>query len=140
MKKENEMKRTLALSLLTVLILALTITACTPAPTGLWKDATYTEDVTLGEGSKTATVVIEAEEKSITVTLKTDEEYLGPALYAVGLINDPSFFDTANGMQLVWEDTHSYWAFFIDGSYATVGAAETAITEGVTYSLVCTKG
>ena len=134
------MKRTLALSLLTVLILALTITACTPAPTGLWKDATYTEDVTLGEGSKTATVVIEAEEKSITVTLKTDEEFLGPALYAEGLINDPSFFDTVNGMQLVWEDTHCYWALLIDGSYATVGAAETAITDGVMYSLVRKKG
>ena len=70
---------------------------------GLWENATYLSDTTLGEGSKTVQFTVEAGEQVITFTLKTDKDNLGEAMYAEGLINDPSFFNVLNGIEASWE-------------------------------------
>lgn len=132
----------LSLMLLLLLSLALSVIACgEPAPipeVSLWDSATYTADTTVGEGEKTVTVKITAEEKTVTLTVKTDAETLGAALYALELVNDPSFFDTANGMQASWEKHKAYWAFYIGDAFATVGINDATLAGGEHFALVYT--
>ncbi|MBR2930780.1 MAG: DUF4430 domain-containing protein [Clostridia bacterium] len=123
-----------------VLVLVLALASCSDPLAGLWDSATYKTDATVGTGANTATVEIKLNDKSVTLTVKTDETTLGAALYAEGIINDPSFFDTCNGMQLVWDETQCYWAFYVNDAYATAGVAETEIKSSDKYTFVCTKG
>ena len=107
--------------------------------TGVWENATYTSDVTLGEGSKTVTFDIEAEGKKITITLKTDKETLGAAMYEQGLINDPSFFDTLNGMLASWDKDKAYWAFYQGETMMPYGVNDQEISGGESFRFVYTK-
>lgn len=125
-------------ALLLVLVMLLAVGCSQPELTGLWADATYTEDATVGNGAKSVTVAISAEETTVTLTVKTDEATLGAALYALELINDPSFFDTLNGIKADWDASSAYWAFYVGDEYATVGVADTAIQGGESYKFVYT--
>lgn len=107
--------------------------------TGVWENATYTSDVTLGEGSKTVTFDIEAEGKKITITLKTDKETLGAAMYEQGLINDPSFFDTLNGMLASWDKDKAYWAFYQGETMMPYGVNDQKLSGGESFRFVYTK-
>ena len=81
------MKKTLTLSISLLLILMLCLASCnTVDAEGLWENATYRRNMTFGNGEKTVTVVVKVEDKSVNFTVKTDEEYLGDALIAHGLI------------------------------------------------------
>ena len=106
---------------------------------GLWKNATYTENTSIGEGSKTVTCKIELEGKSITITLKTDKTVLGEALYEHKLVNDPSFFDTLNGVKADWSADKAYWCFYIGDEMANVGIDDAKISGGEQFKFVYTK-
>ena len=108
-------------------------------PEGIWDDATYTSDTTLGEGEKTVTVEVVAADYSVTLTVKTDEENLGDALYKLGIINDPSFFDTCNGMLASWEKDQAYWCFKQDGKKLNYGVGDAKISGGESFSIEYTK-
>ena len=133
---KNIMKVTTALLVVVVMLLA--VGCGKEAPTGLWADATYTEDATVGTGAKTVTVLITAEDTTVTLTVKTDKETLGAALYELELINDPSFFDTLNGIKADWNANSAYWGFYVGDDYASVGINETAISGGGTFKFVYT--
>ena len=105
----------------------------------LWDSASYTESTTVGEGALSFKITVECEEKSITLTVKTDKETLGEALYELELINDPSFFDTANGIKADWNKDKAYWSFYIGDDYAMHGVDAEKITDGAVYKLVYTK-
>ena len=133
-----------------MLSLCLTMQSCNGEPeqtqnsgageaTGLWKNATYTEDATVGEGSKTVTCKMELEGKSITITLKTDKTVLGEALYEHKLVNDPSFFDTLNGVKADWSADKAYWCFYIGDEMANVGIDDAKISGGEQFKFVYTK-
>lgn len=107
--------------------------------TGLWENATYLSNTTLGNGSKTVTIDVEAAEQKVTITLKTDKATLGEAMYEQGLINDPSFFNTLNGITADWNAHQAYWAFYNGEDYMTVGVAETGVNGGEHYRFVYTK-
>ena len=109
---------------------------------GLWANATYTEDTTLGEGANTFTVKIEAEGKTITLTVHTDAATVGEALYALGVLNDPSFFDTCNGMVADWSKDQAYWGFYQGGKMLSYGVDDTKATTigNPAYEIVYTKG
>ena len=111
----------------------------TIAAEGLWKNATYRKNTTVGEGSKVVKVDVEIEGKSLLITLKTDKATLGEALYAEGLINDASFFDTLNGVKADWNADKAYWAFFKGEDYMTSGVNDTNISGGEHYRFVYTK-
>ena len=131
------MKKALCLTLAIVMLLALA--SCKPTvDEGIWKDAIYTEDAVVGEGAKTCSVRIEAGEKSVTLTLKTDAATLGAALYENGLAGDPSFTDTINGMVADWDADNAYWAFYISGEYAMYGIGDATINGGEEFALVYT--
>lgn len=136
-KGKRKMKKTLSLILTIVFILCLGSCGATEA-TDIWKDATYLEDTTLGEGAKTLTVEVKAEEKTVTFTVKTDKDTVGAALVEHNLIaGDESeyglYIKAVNGIVADYDVDQSYWAFYINGEYAMSGADTTEITEGAVY-------
>ena len=135
------MKRTFLL-LASLLIIIASLVSCAPtADTSVWDTATYTADTTVGEGAKTVTVSVEAEDKTVILTVNTDADNLGEALYSLELINDPAFFDTIIGMQLVWEETQAYWCLYVGDSTAPVayGVGDATINGGESFRIVYTK-
>ena len=88
---------------------------------------------------KTVTVDVEAKGHRVVFTVKTDAATLGEALYALELINDPSFFDTANGIKADWNADSAYWAYFQGDQYMSVGVNDTPISGGEHYRLVYTQ-
>ncbi len=125
-------------ALVLVCIMLLSVGCGNEQPADLWTDATYTENATVGTGAKTVTVAITAEQRTVTLTVKTDKQTLGAALYELQLVNDASFFDTLNGIKADWDESGAYWAFYVDDDYATVGANETVIEGGESYKFVYT--
>jgi hypothetical protein len=137
------MKKTLkiSVSLLMALVLALCVAACAqkvPAE-GLWENATYRSDTTLGSGAKEVKVDVEVGEYKITITLKTDAATLGEALYAEGVTNDASFFDTCNGIKADWNADQAYWGFYRGENYMSHGVNDETISGGESYRIVYTK-
>ena len=131
------------LSLLLVILMILSLTACFKHKvdvTGLWEQATYTKDATLGNGKTTVEVEFVIEDQSITITLKTDKETLGEALYEHSLINDPSFFDTANGIKADWNENQSWWKVCKGGQMTMVGIDELILEDGEHYEIIYTIG
>lgn len=142
------MKKILKATSLLALVLAylFCMTACGNAvnKTDLWENATYLQDTTFGEGSKTVVVEVTAEEKTVTFTVKTDEKTVGAALLAHDLIAGDQgayglYLKVANGITADYDIDKSYWAFYVDGEYANAGVDSTEIAEGVKYQLVYTK-
>ena len=136
------MKKTLlsASALILAVITLLCFVSCEKVDaTGIWENATYLSDTTVGKGEKTVTVEIAAAEQSITLTVKTDKDDLGAALYELGIINDPAFFDTCNGMLASWEKDQAYWAFKQDGKMLNYGVNDAKISGGESFSIEYTK-
>lgn len=131
---------------LVVLVLALSLAACSQAPDtdALWADAAYTEDITLGEGAKTVTVTVTAGEKSVVITVKTDEAILGSALMAHGLIDGEAgqfglYIKKVNGITADYDVDRSYWGLYKGGEYVMTGIDMTEFADGECYELVYEK-
>ncbi len=128
---------------LLIVIIALGAVSCTEKvdTDALWENATYTSDTTLGSGANTVKVEISLGDKSVTLTVNTDKATLGEALYENGLVNDPTFFDTCNGMNIDFDKYQAYWGFYVDGSLALYGIndAEAATTSDAAYKIAYTK-
>lgn len=145
----NNTKTTTAKRLLAVVLSLFMLVVCVSCgekvdAEGLWANATYLSDTTLGEGSKTIAVEVKAEEKSVTFTVKTDAETVGAALLENNLIAGDEgeyglYVKVVNGITADYDVDQSYWAFYLNGEYATSGVDTTAITEGAHYELVYTK-
>ena len=137
------MKTATKITILTVLSIVMILCAVSCGEkvdaTGLWENATYLKDTTVGEGEKTVLVDIEAGDRSVTITVKTDKATLGEALYEHGIINDASFFDTANGIKADWNADKAYWAFYEGEDFMMVGVGEAKISGGEHYRLVYSK-
>ena len=133
-------------SVVLVIICLFGITACdnSTEKAELWENATYQTDTELGKGEKTVVVEVKAEEKEVTFTIKTDKKTVGEALFEHDLISGDEgefglYIKTVNGITADYDVDKTYWAFYIDGEYATEGVDTTEITEGVTYQLVRSK-
>ena len=107
--------------------------------TGLWTNATYLKNTTLGEGSKSVSFTVEAEGQKITITLKTDAATLGEAMYENELVENASFFSVLNGMEASWEKDMAYWAFYQGEDIMMHGIGDEPITDGASYRFVYTK-
>ena len=145
------MKKFLAIIL--ALVMALSLVACgtTPAqqPEG-GNDANteanvdapvVTDGATLGEGAHSFTLEItDAEGKTITATINTDEETVGAALLKLNIVQGEDseyglYVKTVNGVTADYEKDQTYWSFYIDGEYAQTGVDMTAVNDGSTYKL-----
>ncbi len=116
----------------------------TEAVDPVWKNATYTEDATVGEGKTSVDIKVTAGDKSVVITLKTDEKYLEDALLKENLIaGDESeyglYIKTVNGIIADYDTDKTYWAIYKDSEYMMEGAGVTEVKSGKEYEFVRTK-
>ncbi len=132
-------------SLLLILCLALTLCACgREKASDLWQNALYTEDTELGQGAKTVTVQVIAEEKTVNFTIHTDCATLGEALMEHGLVEGDMgdfglYIKQVNGINADYDVDQTYWGFYSGGEYMMSGVDMTEIQGGESYELIRTK-
>ena len=137
---------TSALLLLLSLVMIFSFVACAkkvPAE-GIWENATYRADKTFGKGDKTITVKVEAEDQSVTFTIKSNAATVGAALQENDLITGEDsayglYVKTVNGMLADYNVDQTYWAFYKGGVYMSTGVDATPLVDGDAYELVRTK-
>lgn len=134
------------ISLVLALVCVFTFVACgnSEDATGLWENATYQSDTELGSGSKTISVQVEAEDKTIVFKIHTDASTVGEALLENEIVAGEDgdyglYIKSVNGITADYSVDQSYWAFYIDGEMAATGVDGAEIDESVTYGLVYTK-
>ncbi len=142
------MKKTVTSVMAIVLLLSLALGLCSCEPkveeASIWDSATYTEDVTLGSGSKTVQVEVKVNEKSITFTIRTDAATLGAALLEHNLIEGEQgdyglYIKKVNGIVADYDVNQRYWGFYKDGAYLMTGVDTTEISDGEHYEIVYSK-
>ena len=121
------------ISLLLVLVMLFTLAACGKKTDAPAEAVTFTVIVTDLEGNET------------TFAYTSNAASVGDALVAEGLVvgHEASYglyIDAVNGIAADWDNDQTYWAFYINGEYATTGISDTPITADTTYGLTLTKG
>ena len=139
MKKQTRSKISLLLALL-MLLASVTLTSCRqPTPTEeLWADAIHTEDKELGEGEKTFALKVTAGEKSITLTVHTNEKTLADALLALNLVEGKNdqyglYIKKVNGILADYDVDNYYWSLLVDGKTSFVGASGVDVNDGASF-------
>ena len=141
MKKQHFL-RTVTLLLL-VLATIFTLAACADVDkTGAWNTAVYDKNTELGEGAKTITVKVIADEQELIFTIHTDKENLEDALLEHELISGTKstfglYIKAVNGIIADYDTDKTYWAITKNGE-DTLGAKSTMIADGETYELTRT--
>lgn len=136
------------LSILVCLVLtaaiALTGTGCQNAniPNDETPDTQASADVQTVSFTLT---VIDADGNEESFVIDTTEETVGAALLQKGLIEGEEgqyglYVKTVNGLTADYDKDGTYWAFYINGEYASTGVDSTQIKAGETYTLKVEKG
>ena len=149
MKRISQNKIIVSFALLLCMTLLLSACGSREVLPEVWEDATYTEDTTMGEGSKMVDVYVTAADKSVKLTVKTDEEKLGAALLALGIIEGDMgefgiYIKVVNGMTADYGVDASWWGFnkvLPDGTRETMmtGVDGVTISDGEAYELIYSK-
>ncbi len=125
-------KRIFSVLLCVALLLAL-LCSCTPKDSSTnTEPKTFILEVVYGDG--------QMEELEIAST----EKYVGAALLAEGIIEGEDgkyglYIKSVNGAEADFNKTGTYWAFYIDGEYATTGVDKAEIKDGAKYTLKVEK-
>ena len=160
---KNSVKKTLSFILCMVLIaaMALLATGCsdkTPAETPKTSESTgatqatgtketagqTAEVIEKGEGNTTFQFEIKDLEGNVTKYLvKTDKTVVGDALLELGLITGEKstyglYVTAVNNIPLDYAKDNAYWAFYVDGQYASKGVDSTDIDPNAVYSFEAT--
>ena len=99
----------------------------------------------LGEGAtQFAFTVIDKEGNETVFEIHTDKEIVGEALLELEMIAGEDgayglYVKTVNGITADYDVDQTYWAFYVNGEYATSGVDTTAIEEGMTYTFKVEK-
>jgi len=122
------------ISLLLALAMVFVLTAC-----GAKEEAPAADAVSF----KVVVTDLEGNETAFEYT--SSAASVGEALVAEGLIEGHEteyglYIDTVNGITADWDNDQTYWAFYINGEYATTGIDGTEIVADTTYGLTLTKG
>ena len=122
------------ISLLLALVMVFALTAC-----GAKEEAPAADAVSF------KVVVTDLDGKETTFEYSSNAASVGEALVEEGLIEGHEteyglYIDTVNGITADWDANQTYWAFYINGEYATTGIDGTEIVADTTYSLTLTKG
>ena len=110
----------------------------------LWENATYTTDTNLGDGNITLYLTVEAQDKSVCFTIKTNENIVGEALKEHNLISGEQgayglYVKNVNGIAADYNTDKSYWSFNKNGVYMSTGVDVTEFADGDKFELVYTK-
>lgn len=154
--KKNSLTRVLSVILCALLCAAaaVCITGCsaknetTPtveAENTSAESAGNTEAEQIGEGSVSFTLnVVDADGNEKVFNVSTDEKTVGDALQNLGLIEGEEgpyglYIKTVDGKTADYDTDGTYWAFYVDGAYATGGVDTTEIVAGQEYMLKIEK-
>ena len=130
---------------LALLLFMLLLSVSCVQKTGVWENAVYTSDKTFGEGSKTVTVTVTAEEQMVTFTIHTDAETLEAAMVENDLVDGDEgayglYIKYVNGIRADYNlDGGYYWGLTKDGKTTDYGASGALLADGDTYGFVRTK-
>ena len=121
------------ISLMLVLVMILTLAACS------------TKKEPAAEAVSFKVIVTDLEGNESTFEYTSNAASVGDALVAEGLVvgHEASYglyVDSVNGIAADWDNDQTYWAFYINGEYATTGIGDTPITADTTYNLTLSKG
>lgn len=107
--------------------------------------AAETQNNVLGEGqTQFMFTVVDKDGNETNFEVHTDKTTVGEALLDVDLIaGDESeyglYVKTVNGITADYDVDQTYWAFYVNGEYASTGVDATAIEAGATYSFKVEK-
>lgn len=153
------------LAILMCVLLMFTMSACTETPAdtdttvssvdsadtttpdeyaSVWSNATYTKNISFGEGENNFFFEVVVGDHSVTFFINTDETVVGKALLAHEIIAGDEgdfglYVKTVNGMLADYDIDASYWAFYKDGEMMMTGVDMTDIENGAHYEMVYTK-
>ncbi len=102
--------------------------------------STAADSTILGEGSTSfAFTVVDQDGSETPFEIHTDKETVGEALSELGLISGDSgeyglYVKTVNGVTVDYDTDGKYWAFYVNGEYATTSVDTTPVTADASYS------
>ena len=108
-------------------------------------DAVFGNGDVLGEGEKQFDLTVEYIDGTMdSCTVKTEAETVGEALLDLEIIKGEDgsygmYVKSVNNVTADYEKDGTYWAFYVDGEYATSGVDLTPIEDGKEYSLKVEK-
>ena len=108
-------------------------------------ESTEAQEIVLGDGSVRFTfIVVDADGNETDFVINTDKETVGDALLEQNLIEgDDSeyglYVKTVNGITADYDTDQTYWAFYVNGEYASTGVDSTPVNEGDTYEFKVEK-
>lgn len=137
--KKTQFTKLLSLLLCIVLIAAMALLA------GCNDNTTTSDPVSSGitetqKAEKSFTfVVVDTTGKETSFEISSNKATVGEALLDEGLIAGEDgqyglYVKTVNGITLDYDTDGKYWAFYVNGEYATAGVDTTEIVDGETYS------
>lgn len=109
------------------------------------QNSVETKDNIIGEGQTQFTfLVVDKDGNETSFEIHTDKTTVGEALLDVELIDGENgeyglYVKTVNGITADYDVDQTYWAFYVNGEYASTGVDTTTIEEGATYSFKVEK-
>ncbi|MBE6982665.1 MAG: DUF4430 domain-containing protein [Ruminococcaceae bacterium] len=140
------MKKTISLILAVFCIVAIFAGCRNNEPVYVDGTVRFTEDTTLGSGSKTITVTVKDNEgKEVKFTIKTDAKTVGEALLENKVIAGEDgqygmYIKVVNGLRADYDKDHAYWSFIANGEVSMTGVDTTDLIDGGNYELVYKVG
>jgi len=104
-----------------------------------------TSEKDVGEGSKVFVFEVTDDKNYVSrFNVHTDEKTIADALLKTGLIEGEAsayglYVKSVNGITADYNTDKAYWAFYVNGEYATSGVDSTNIEADKTYAFVYTK-
>ena len=128
------------LCMVLIVAMALSMTACTNNNAS---DDANAEQVQVASKSFTFEVV-DKDGNTETFSITTDKSTVGEALLEEGLIAGENgqyglYVTEVNGIVADYNVDGTYWAFYVDGAYASSGVDTTDVVDGSTYSFKVEK-
>ena len=120
------------ISLILVLLTIASLAACGAKEPAEGPKVSFTLIVVDGDGNET------------THQIETTKTIVGDALFEEGIAEGKEgdyglFITHVNGIYAEYNETGTYWSFYIDGEYAMTGVDKTDIVDGATYMLKVEK-
>ncbi len=114
------------------------------AKEGVWKDALYVKDTTLGEGKTKFNFTVTADGKSVDFALSTDKGNLADALLELKLIEGEDgayglYVKKVNGITADYDVDQSWWGLNVNGESSMSGASGVTVEAGAHYEFIYSK-